>query len=298
MKPNDKLSIWKVKGYESEIDTLPSHDIIFTDSLSERLIDIVDYYGKSQGLNPTDIPADILLESTISIPDLYIRMEEFSARARIVIFDYPKYHSLFRKEEFIVMGAVIYDYGNTMPEMFFGVKYGDSKLYILDDLWWYGSKSKKQNTLFMTRFGKENLGQLQMTEYVLRLWYGIQHVNIHRTIYSSEAFQLKQQIYRSIDELKLFPNHIICETNPEKEFQRHKLYWFQPGHFKTVYLGDGTPTIVWIDGGWRYAHQGNEKSPETIDRIKRNLENKHFKVKKPKPIKDDSPITDASSATE
>ena len=276
------LSLLQVKQLENLIDSMPTHDIILTDALTQELLEITDTTCRHQGLLPIDIPGDIVLAHTIPTTDLYIRLTEMSAKARIVIFN----KSLANAEiidGLIPIGMVIYDYGVTKPEVFFGVDRKERVLKIIDKegKWWYGARTQKQNSMFRARFGLENRGKIQMTEIVLRIWYGIQEAFMYETLHKSQRDQLNVPVRYSISELQEWPKKILMKTDPNRKFQRHKCQWFRLGHWHTFTTFYGrplkVPKIIWLDGVWCFASHDNEESEETYERIKNDIDRKERK---------------------
>ena len=242
-----KMNVVKSMKILKQIDTYPSHEFVLRNDFIDTLIRITENQNKIRDVNPEDISNDLIVHDTMPTLDCYIRLERRDARcARVVIIN--RVHSdksNICSGSVSIIGAVIFDYGNVFPMMYFGIDKDSNKIEVIDDLCFYKFESITKITKART---EKHMPTKDDVIKILRCWYGIEFVMLQRE---------RSEMYQRFNEM----------------FQRSRLFtstdcvdqWPNPLKYKDSYKKDGTPrtyrpkTAVWHKKGFNKYNKATKK---------------------------------------
>ena len=221
------------------ISTYPSHHPCFGDTMIEALRTITRNESKNRGLGPEAISNDLIIDDTMPTLDTYLTLgKRDNLRIRVLIIDrINSEKSNIPKRGIKRVGAVVYDYGNVCPMMYFGVARDSNEIQIIDHIEWYkfGSLCKDAKVR-----AEKDMPTVEDVRKVLQCWYAMEHVMLYP--------RLSAQYERY--------NKIIERA---RVFTAENCYgiWKDPIKYKDSYHKDGTPrtynayTAIWFKRGYR-----------------------------------------------
>jgi hypothetical protein len=220
-----------------KIATYPSHQITIGDSFIAALHVITKHEAKAHEIDQDEIPNNLILDNTIPTLDFYMTLgTRDNMRIRIMILErINSKKSNIPKRGKKIIGAVVFDFGNVQPMMYFGISRQSDHIEIYDEICWY-----KFNTLRSVKNVKAEKG-MPTAEYVkniLKCWYAIEHVMLY-----PELNDQHMRYMGIIDRARLFTAENCYDA------------WPDPIEYKDSYNKDGSPrtyrpkTAVWHKRG-------------------------------------------------
>lgn len=274
-----KLDFPMIKKLEKRLVTKPTHDVKITTKFGEKLMDICD--KSNTHITEADIPSDILFAKTVPMTDFNIEIlvpepnKTIQPTVRVVLFDdYESSIDLIDPNDdtlFTALGVVMFTYKkslNVSMYVVFGVFPGDEKIFLMNQICFYGcssvveyqNKMSKFNTLI---FSEEQMNKLARS--VLKMWYGIQVSLLNPIIkegFHRETQLIEKQQPKNVKPTKKKPpikykkvvylndEFINGDEHIKKILTRKTQCWYVTGHWRNQSTKDGHK-LIFIKGYWK-----------------------------------------------
>ena len=254
------MSFEEVASKLRMVKTYPSHDLIIRQDLVETAMDITKQQTKLRKMNENSIPCDIIKLDTLPTRDFFIRLDDVqNVHIRILVFDRVIDKNELPKDNSVkIVGCVIFDYTNTRPMFFFGVKRNSKKLIIMPEMYFYRAKSMADIIKFNNRLDDDEKPNVKIVDKIMKIWYGLMHLMLYPSLYDYMdhyeriMYNINRNTFIMYDDYKHFPHSIKCKTHtstehPRESYKRRKLVWFKKGHFCII---PNTNTVVFKQPQW------------------------------------------------